>query len=133
MLYQLHFGRNILEQMSNVVSCNITIHGTAATGKFPPLAPNTCHLYTRSQVDFKIKLLMLHEKHKHMCFIRSMGSIRSTFTTPPQRDNYPQRYPGLWNRGFQILGFCLLFFVVLCSSLFFFGFLRCSCLFSVFL
>ena len=49
----------------------------------PPL--KKCHLYTRGQVDFKIMLLMLHEKHKKKCFIRSMRSTKLTFTTPLQR------------------------------------------------
>ena len=50
----------------------------------PPL--KKCHLYTGGQVDFKIMLLTLHEKHKKTCFIRSMGSTISVFATPPQRN-----------------------------------------------
>ena len=30
----------------------------------------------------------LHEKHKIMCFLRSMGSTFSSFATPPQRNEY---------------------------------------------
>ena len=52
----------------------------------PPL--KKLHLYTRGQVDLKIMLLTLHEKHKKKCFIRSMGSIISVFATPPQRNEH---------------------------------------------
>ena len=41
MLYQLHFGREILEGISNAISCNKTMHGTAATSKFTPPKKNT--------------------------------------------------------------------------------------------
>ena len=48
----------------------------------PPL--KKCHLYTRGQVDLKIVLLTLHEKHKKKCFIRSMGSTILISATPLQ-------------------------------------------------
>ena len=52
----------------------------------PPL--KKCHFHRRGQVDFKNVLPMLHEKHKKMCFSRSMGSTFSTFATPPQRNDH---------------------------------------------
>ena len=36
MLNQLHFGREILEGISNVICCKNNMHSTAATGKIPP-------------------------------------------------------------------------------------------------
>ena len=48
----------------------------------PPL--KKCHLYTRGQVDFKNVIPMLRGKHKKKCFLRSMGSTFSIFSTPPQ-------------------------------------------------
>ena len=42
-LYQLHFGREILEGISNAISCNKTMHGTAATGKFNPPLKNVIY------------------------------------------------------------------------------------------
>ena len=50
----------------------------------PPL--KKYHLYTRGQVDFKNMILPLHEKHKKKCFLRSMGSTISIFSTPLQRN-----------------------------------------------
>ena len=46
------------------------------------------HLYTRGQIDFKNMTLPLHEKHKKKCFPRSMGSTKTIFATPPQRNTY---------------------------------------------
>ena len=43
-VYQLNFGREILEGISNVISCKITMHRTAARGKFtPPLFRNVTY------------------------------------------------------------------------------------------
>ena len=36
MLHELHFGREILEGILNTMSCNKTMHGTAAIRKFTP-------------------------------------------------------------------------------------------------
>ena len=52
----------------------------------PPL--KKCHLYTRGQIDFKNMTLPLHEKHEKKCFSRSMGSTKTIFATPLQRNTY---------------------------------------------
>ena len=62
-------------------------HGTAPHGaNSPPL--KKCHFYRRGQDDFENVIPTLHGKHTKMCFIRSMGSTFSTFTTPPQRNDH---------------------------------------------
>ena len=85
-LYELQVGRGIIEGISNLASCHTHMHSTACTAKFTPL--KKCHFHRRGQVDFKNVLPMLHEKHKKMCFSRSMGSTFSTFATPPQRNDH---------------------------------------------
>ena len=36
MMYELHFEREIFDEISNVISYKITMHRTAARGKFTP-------------------------------------------------------------------------------------------------
>ena len=85
-LYKLQFGRQIIEGICALVTCHKNTHSTACTAKFTP--SKKCHCHRRGQVDFKNVPPMLHEKHKKMCFSRSMGSTFSTFATPPQRNDH---------------------------------------------
>ena len=92
----------ILEEILNAISCNTTMHGTATIGKFTSLKKRD--VYARGQIDFKIMILILHEKyHKSVtrgaweAQTRLLQQLRSETTTFPRHS---------YHRGVSKMAIC---------------------------